>query len=134
MLFRSGLAEFRSYYPSELSAGMRQKVALCRLLLYSPRLHVLDEAMANIDDLSRFSLCDALRSQVVQDGSSILFVTHNLTDALHLADRVLLGSPRPLQLTKEFINPLPRRRDYRARFTHEFQNSVEQLRVWIGPH
>jgi NitT/TauT family transport system ATP-binding protein len=127
-----GLADFKEYYPSQLSGGMKQKVALCRLLLYLPRLYVLDESMANMDDLSRFGLCDALHSQVAQDGSSILFVTHNLTDALHLADRILLGTSRPLRFTKEINNPLPRRRDYHARFSHEFQAAVDQLRVWIG--
>jgi NitT/TauT family transport system ATP-binding protein len=129
-----GLADFKQYYPSRLSGGMKQKVALCRLLLYAPHLYVLDESMANIDDLSRFALCDALRSRVVQDGSSVLFVTHNLTDVLHLADRVLVGTSRPLRLTKEVMNPLPRRRDYRTRFTHEFQEEIERLRVWIGQH
>jgi len=129
-----GLADFTRYYPSQLSGGMKQKVALCRLLLYAPHLYALDESMANIDDLSRFSLCDALRSRIIQDNSSILFVTHNLTDAVHLADRVLVGTSRPLRLTEDFVNPLPRRRDYQARFTRDFQEAVERLRIWIGQH
>lgn len=132
LLASYGLAEFQDYYPSQLSGGMKQKVALCRLLLYAPRFYVLDESMANMDDLSRFALCDALHAQVAENNSSILFVTHNLTDALHLADRVLIGTTRPLRIAKEFKNPLPRRRDFHVRFSREFQEAVDQLRVWIG--
>jgi NitT/TauT family transport system ATP-binding protein len=90
--------------------------------------------MANIDDLTRFAFCAALHAQVAENNSSILFVTHNLTDALHLADRVLIGTTRPLRFVKEFKNPLPRRRDFHVRFSREFQEAVDQLRVWIGQH
>lgn len=128
------LADFSTYFPRELSGGMKQKVGLTRLLLYKPRFYVLDEAMANMDDLSRFAFCDTLHSRVAGDGCSILFVTHNLIDAIHLADRVLIGTSRPLRFVKEFINPLPRMRDYKSRFTREFQEVVEQLQVWIGQH
>lgn len=134
LLANYGLSEFKDYYPSQLSGGMKQKVALCRLLLYAPRFYILDESMANMDDLSRFALCDALHAQVAENHSSILFVTHNLTDALHLADRVLIGTTRPLRIAKEFKNPLPRHRDFHVRFNREFQEAVDQLRIWIGQH
>jgi NitT/TauT family transport system ATP-binding protein len=126
------LSEFSQYYPSQLSAGMKQKVALCRLLLYDPCFYVLDEAMANMDDLVRFVFCDALRGRITQRNSAILFVTHSITDAIHLADRVLIGSARPLHLVREFVNPLKREHDFTIRFTREFQDVVEMLQQWIG--
>ncbi len=125
------LESFQSYFPWQLSGGMKQKVAVARLLLYKPMLYVLDESMANMDDLSRFALCDALYSEVNR-GSSILFITHNLTDALHLANRVLVGSQRPLNIVKEFKSPLPRQRDYTIRFTEDFYRAMEELRGCIG--
>jgi NitT/TauT family transport system ATP-binding protein len=128
----AGLEAFKDYFPWQLSTGMKQKVALLRLLLYSPRFYVLDEAMANIDDFSRFSLCDAFYSRVVNLESSVLFITHNLMDALHMADRILVCSERPLHITQEFINPLSRKRDYNIRFTAEFQQALEKLRSCIA--
>jgi NitT/TauT family transport system ATP-binding protein len=126
------LTQFSEYYPSQLSAGMKQKVALCRLLLYSPCLYVLDEAMANMDDLVRFVFCDALRRRITQHNSTVLFVTHSITDAIHLADRVLIGSARPLHIAREFVNPLKKGRDFTIRFSREFQEVVEILQQWIG--
>ena len=131
VLDAGGLEHFRNYSPRQLSTGMKQKAAISRLLFYAPKLYVLDESMANTDDLTRFYLCDALFSRVVKDNASILFVTHNLTDALHLADRILVCSPRPLQVVSEFTNPLPRERDYNIRFTREFHDAVESLRLCI---
>ena len=132
-IFRSAnLEEFKNYFPWQLSTGMKQRVALIRLLTYSPRLYVLDEAMANIDDFSRFSLCDELYSRVVKSGSGILFITHKLMDALHMADRILVCSERPLRVIHEFTNPLPHKRDYTIRFTIEFQQALEKLRLCIA--
>lgn len=129
-----GLHEFRGQFPRALSTGMKQKVALCRLLVYSPLLYVIDEGMANIDDLLRFALCDQFRSRVVQQGSSLLTITHNPTDALHLSDRILIGKPRPLSISTEIINPLPYNRDFRIRFTQDFRVALERLHQCLERH
>jgi NitT/TauT family transport system ATP-binding protein len=123
-----GLTPWRDEFPRRLSTGMKQKVALGRLLVMAPRMYVIDESMANIDDLSRFSICDELRRRVV-GGASILAITHNPTDALHLGDRILVGTTRPLTISRTIENPLRRDRNYRARFTREFESALEELRT-----
>jgi NitT/TauT family transport system ATP-binding protein len=128
----TGLEGFKDYFPWQLSGGMRQKAAVARLLLYKPQLYILDESLANMDDMSRFTLCDILYSQVIEGKSSIFFITHNLVDALHLTNRILIGSDRPLKIINEFRNPLPRGRDYRIRFTSGFQEAMEGLQKCLG--
>ena len=123
-----GLRGFESHLPRALSTGMKQKVAICRVLVYGSPLIVVDEGMANIDDLLRFKICDLLRKQVKDTGGAMLLVTHNPTDALHLADRILLGSDRPLRIVNELNNPLPAERDSAIRFSPEFREALEELR------
>jgi NitT/TauT family transport system ATP-binding protein len=128
-----GLQEFKNAFPRSLSTGMKQKVGLARLLLHRPVLHVIDEAMANIDDYCRFRLCDRFRSLVLNDRASLLVVTHNPMDALHLADRIVISPSKPLRFTTEYVNPLPHDRDYKVRFTDVFGCVLEELRQCIEP-
>lgn len=131
-LGKLGLQEFRAKFPRQLSTGMKQKTALCRLLVFAPDVYVIDESMANIDDFMRFTLCDMLREKVIGQNASIIAVTHNPTDALHLADRILIGSGRPLALVGEVIPELPRNRIYTERFTRRFSDALEELRKCSG--
>lgn len=122
------LQDFGQHLPRALSTGMKQKVAVCRVLSYQPRLLVLDEGLANMDDWIRFRTCDLLRHAVLESQGSLLVVTHNSTDALHMCDTVLLGSQRPLRFNSVFHNPLPADRDLNIRFTPEFRRALEALR------
>ncbi len=122
------LVEFRAHLPRALSTGMKQKVAVCRLLSYAPTLHVIDEGLANMDDWTRFLVCDLVRESALGSGGTLLVVTHNPTDALHMADKIILGTGRPLSLESRFENPLPRDRDVSVRFTPEFRDALERLR------
>jgi ABC-type nitrate/sulfonate/bicarbonate transport system ATPase subunit len=128
LLSQLELLPFRRHFPRALSTGMKQKVALCRLLLFQPTLYVIDEAFSNIDDWLRFALCDLLRERVIRHNASLLCITHNPTDALHLCDRIYIGTPRPLAMRSEFTSPLPPGRDAQIRFTLEFRQALEELR------
>jgi NitT/TauT family transport system ATP-binding protein len=102
------LASYEHYLPSRLSSGMKQKVGVGRLLLYRPSLYVLDEALAHVDELARGSLCSALADRITTDQASVILVTHNPTDALQVADSILIGTTRPLTVRSVFSNPVPR--------------------------
>jgi NitT/TauT family transport system ATP-binding protein len=102
------LTKYEHFLPSELSSGMKQKVSLGRLLLYTPALYVLDEALAHVDELGRKSLCSTLANRIAIDNAGVVLVTHNPTDALQVADRILIGSARPLTIRAVFNNPVPR--------------------------
>ncbi len=122
-----GLRDFCNHMPRALSTGMKQKVAICRLFVYQPSLYVVDEGMANVDDMLRFTVCDLLRQRVVEDRAALLFVTHNPTDALHLADRIMTGTGRPMRFSREFTNPLAADRDQKIRFTSQFRQALQDL-------
>jgi NitT/TauT family transport system ATP-binding protein len=126
------LDRFKGYFPRALSTGMKQKVALCRLFLFSPRLYVVDEGLSNIDDWLRFTICDMLRDRVL-NGAALVVITHNPTDALHLCDRIHMGASRPLSLAQVFTNKLPRDRGTATRFTTAFRESLEELRKCSEP-
>jgi NitT/TauT family transport system ATP-binding protein len=108
-LFASlGLAEWRSRYPAELSGGMQRRVALARALVIEPDLLVLDEPFISLDDHAAGDLRQVVFGIVTQHRLSVLMVTHNVREALGLADRLLLISPRPASLLAEIDLPVPR--------------------------
>jgi NitT/TauT family transport system ATP-binding protein len=105
-----GLIRFRKAYIHELSGGMKQRVALARALALEPEILLMDEPFAALDAQTRDMLHSELQSIWMKTGRTILFVTHNVREALVLGDRVLLFSARPGRLKKDFSNPLPRPR------------------------
>lgn len=122
-----GLRSFQTHMPRELSTGMKQKVVICRIMLYRPTLYLIDEGLANIDDWQRFQVCDLLRKRALGNGGALIIVTHNPADALHLADRIWIGRGRPLFLEKSYVNSLPKDRDATIRFTPKFRRAMEDL-------
>lgn len=107
-----GLAEFADAYPSQLSGGMRQRVAFLRTVLAGSPLLLLDEPFGALDALTRATMQDWLRDLLLREPRTVLLVTHDVDEAIILADRVLVLSPRPAHLThQERIDlPRPRRR------------------------
>jgi NitT/TauT family transport system ATP-binding protein len=102
-----GLATWRTHYPGELSGGMQRRVALARALVVEPHLLVLDEPFISLDDLAAAELRRIVFSIVAARRLSVLMVTHNVSEALSLAHRLLIVSERPATLLAEVSLPEP---------------------------
>jgi ABC-type nitrate/sulfonate/bicarbonate transport system ATPase subunit len=114
---RFGLAGFESARPHELSGGMRQRVALARTFLSGRELVLLDEPFASLDAITRGSLQEWLADALRDEPRTVVLVTHDVQEALYLADRVVILSPRPGRVVAEIEVPLPRPRPRRATVT-----------------
>jgi len=114
LLYRFGLRGFERHYPSELSGGMRQRVALVRTLLLEKPLWLLDEPFGALDALTRAQLHRYLLQAWAEARPTVLFVTHDVEEALTLADRVVVLTPRPARVQAELAVGLPRPRDVTA--------------------
>lgn len=110
-LTRVGLSRFADAWPRELSGGMQQRVALARALAPEPTLLLMDEPFAALDAQSRELMqAELMRLTGGADGPTVLFVTHSVDEALMLADRVVLLSPRPARAVETVTVPFPRPR------------------------
>lgn len=109
-----GLAEFAKAYPHQLSGGMAQRVALARALVNHPRLLLLDEPLGKLDSLTRIAMQAELVRLWQSSGFTALLVTHDVEEALILANRVVVFSDRPARIIAEIDNdlPHPRHRDH----------------------
>ena len=96
------LAGFETYFPSQVSGGMRQRAALARAFISQPQALLLDEPFGALDALTRMTLQDALRDLIREAAPTVLLVTHDVDEALFLADRILVFSRRPATVLKEF--------------------------------
>jgi ABC-type nitrate/sulfonate/bicarbonate transport system ATPase subunit len=114
---RFGLAGFEHSAPSELSGGMRQRVAFLRTLVAGKPLLALDEPFAALDAITRAEMQEWLAQALDQDPRTVVLVTHDVEEALYLADRVLVLSPRPAAIVAELKAPLPRAVDRDAAIT-----------------
>jgi NitT/TauT family transport system ATP-binding protein len=114
---RFGLGGFEDSRPYELSGGMRQRVALARTFLSGRPLLLLDEPFASLDQITRGSLQEWLAGALLEEPRSVVLVTHDVQEALYLADRVAIMSPRPGRIVAEIAVPLARPRPRRATVT-----------------
>lgn len=110
-LKKVGLKGFDQAYPHQLSGGMKQKVALARTLALEPKVLLLDEPFAALDEQTRFHLDWELLELWKQEPKTVILVTHAIEDAIILADRIVLFSPRPGRIQQDIMVPLPRPRD-----------------------
>ncbi|MBM4299656.1 MAG: ABC transporter ATP-binding protein, partial [Deltaproteobacteria bacterium] len=97
-----GLKGFEKHYPWELSGGMQQRVAIARALAYEPQLLLMDEPFGALDALTRLELEDMLLKLWAELRTTILFITHDIEEAIYLSDRIWMLSRRPSQIVQEF--------------------------------
>ncbi len=100
-----GLSGFENYYPGDLSGGMKQRVALARVLVLNPKLLLMDEPFAALDAMLREKMQQLTMHLCKEYGQSIIFVTHDIDEAITISDRILVLSKRPTQVLKEIKVP-----------------------------
>jgi NitT/TauT family transport system ATP-binding protein len=123
-----GLAKFKDSYPHQLSGGMKQRVAIVRALAWNPSIMLMDEPFSALDELTKNQLQDDLLTLWSTERKTILFVTHNISEAVYLADKVVVMSAHPGRVTAELDVRLPRPRRPEVRETMEFIDQVRRTR------
>jgi NitT/TauT family transport system ATP-binding protein len=128
----AGLAGFENHYPSELSGGMQQRVAMCRTLLRRPDLLLLDEPFGALDSITREILNDELLRIARLRSMTVLLITHSIDEAVYLSDRVVLMSSRPGKVTGEWKIDLPTERSLETRELPAFARYCSDIRENLG--
>ncbi|MFX3636931.1 MAG: ABC transporter ATP-binding protein [Candidatus Pristimantibacillus sp.] len=118
------LSKFADRYPHELSGGMRQRAAIARALVMDPQILLMDEPFAALDEQTRLVLHQELEEIFIRTGKTIVFITHNIREAVMLSDRVLVMSTRPGTIKKEFVVQAARPRDSSDSVLHHVERSI----------
>lgn len=122
------LRDFASRYPHELSVGMQQQVAIARALAYRPSILLMDEPFGALDEMTRERLGRELLSLWERTRVTIIFVTHSVSEAVFLSDRVAVFTPRPGRISRIIEIDLPRPRNTEMRESHEYITLLRQVR------
>ncbi len=133
MLIRAvGLVGFENHYPHELSGGMRKRASLIRTLVYDPPVILMDEPFGALDAQTRAQLQEDLLRLWNLGRKTIVFVTHDITEAIALGDRTLVLSRAPAQIAGEHVINISRPRDIRGIMTHpEFAGLYQRIRAQV---
>ena len=126
-----GLQGFTEKHPWELSGGMQQRTSICRALIHEPEILLLDEPFGALDAFTREELWCALRDLQAARKVTVMLVTHDLREAVFLADTVYVMSSRPGRIVRRCEVKLPRPRDLEVTYTQPFQDVVHELRGLI---
>jgi len=125
-----GLAEFRNHYPAEISGGMKQRVALARVLAFNPKVLLMDEPFGALDAQTREAMQEEVTRIWERTRKTIVFVTHDIEEAVYLGDRVIVLSARPGRIRQEVKIDLPRPRALEIKKSaqcHEYRNNIWDL-------
>ena len=125
-----GLTKFADYYPNQLSASMMQRVAIARAFAVEPDLLLMDEPYGQLDLELRFKLEDELLNLWRKVGTTVIFITHNIEEAVYLSDRILVLSNKPTKIKKSLPNNLPRPRKVSDPEFIKLRNEVTDLIKW----
>lgn len=127
-----GLAGFENHYPHELSGGMQQRVALSRLLVTDPEVMLLDEPFGALDEFTRERLNVELAAIVRETGKTAVLVTHNITEAVFMSDRIIAMAASPGRIVDVIDVPFPHPRTAGLMKTQEFTEIVFAVRSVLG--
>ncbi len=131
-----GLERFQTAYPRELSGGMKMRVAIARAIVTDPRLILMDEPFAALDEITRFRLNDDLLELKAQTGCTVVFVTHSVFESVFLSDRIVVMAARPGRVIREVevSEPYPRSEDFRtsADYAGHCRNATAALHEALG--
>ncbi len=128
LLDKYGLGDFKKSFPPELSGGMRQRVALIRTLAFKPKLLLLDEPFSALDFQTRLSVCDDVYSIIKSEGKTALLVTHDISEAVSVADRIIVLSRRPACVKSIFEPKIDALTPFERRASPEFSHWFDA--VW----
>lgn len=103
LLDKYGLKDFKKKHPSELSGGMRQRVALIRTLVLEPEVLLLDEPFSALDYQTRVSVCNDVKDILKQEKKAAILVTHDISEAISMSDRIIVLTNRPATIKKEYV-------------------------------
>lgn len=115
-----GIEGFDDHYPTQLSGGMKQRVALARTLANDPEVLLCDEPFAALDAMTRQVLQEELSRVAAETGKTVVFITHSIDEALLLSDRIVVMTARPGRIKVSLDNPLPRPRSAKQQMTPEY--------------
>ena len=132
LLAMVGLKGFEQSYPSELSGGMQQRCAITRALLHDPPILLMDEPFGALDAMTRDAMNLDLQRIWAESGKTVFLITHSIPEAVFLADRVLVMSPRPGRIIDDIRPGLRRPRDLDTTTTPEFGEAVRRIRARLG--
>ncbi|MCA0920760.1 ABC transporter ATP-binding protein [Pseudooceanicola nanhaiensis] len=131
LLALAGLDGFENKYPGELSGGMQQRAGICRALMHDPDILLMDEPFGALDALTREDMSIELLRIWREQPKTIVFVTHSISEAVLLSDRVVVMSPRPGEVKQILDIPLPRPRSFAVQKDARFQDKVDEIRQLI---
>jgi len=129
LLAMVGLNGFEGKYPGELSGGMQQRVGICRALVHDPSFLLMDEPFGALDAMTRESMNEELQRIWAESGKTVLLVTHSIPEAVYLADRVVVMTPRPGRIVDVIPVDLPRPRRLAMHNTPDFGRFVSRIRA-----
>lgn len=132
LLATVGLAGYEDKFPWQLSGGMQQRASICRALIHEPKMLLLDEPFGALDAFTREELWNVLRDLWQLQRFNVILVTHDLREAVYLADTVYVMSKRPGRIIARRQIDLPRPRDLEITYTEPFTAIVHELRERIG--
>jgi NitT/TauT family transport system ATP-binding protein len=132
LLGQVGLGGFEQRYPRELSGGMQQRVGIVRALLNDPAILLMDEPFGALDAMTRETMNVELQRMWMQRRITVLFITHSISEAVFLADRVIVLTPRPGTIGDQFTVDLPRPRTLEVMNTERFGHYVRRVRTALS--